>query len=78
MQKKPAEVWLEISRNAKTYEEWEEAAFQLDVLLGNDLWYVWGYKRDKNSMAIDTPAGARILPQSTTTTDSSTNVSNRL
>jgi TAG lipase/lysophosphatidylethanolamine acyltransferase len=36
--KKPAEVWFEILRNATTYEEWEEAAFQLDVLLGNDLW----------------------------------------
>ena len=36
--KKPVEVWFEILRNAKTYEEWEEAAFQLDVLLGNDLW----------------------------------------
>jgi TAG lipase/lysophosphatidylethanolamine acyltransferase len=37
--KKPVEVWFEILRNAKSYEEWEEAAFQLDVLLGNDLWY---------------------------------------
>ncbi len=37
---KPVEVWFEIVRNAKSYEEWEEAAFQLDVLLGNDLWYV--------------------------------------
>ncbi|RFU36039.1 hypothetical protein B7463_g350, partial [Scytalidium lignicola] len=36
--KKPARVWLDILRDAKTYEEWEEAAFQLDVLLGNDLW----------------------------------------
>ncbi|KAE9376970.1 hypothetical protein N431DRAFT_331704 [Stipitochalara longipes BDJ] len=36
--KKPVEVWFEILRNAKSYEEWEEAAFQLDVLLGNDLW----------------------------------------
>jgi TAG lipase/lysophosphatidylethanolamine acyltransferase len=32
------EVWGEILRDATTYEEWEEAAFQLDVLLGNDLW----------------------------------------
>jgi hypothetical protein len=36
--KKPVEVWFDILRDAKTYEEWEEAAFQLDVLLGNDLW----------------------------------------
>jgi TAG lipase/lysophosphatidylethanolamine acyltransferase len=41
--KKPVEVWFEILRNAKSYEEWEEAAFQLDVLLGNDLWYVEMY-----------------------------------
>jgi len=33
------EIWFEILRNAKSYDEWEEAAFQLDVLLGNDLWY---------------------------------------
>jgi len=41
--KKPVEIWFEILRNAKAYEEWEEAAFQLDVLLGNDLWYVEMY-----------------------------------
>jgi TAG lipase/lysophosphatidylethanolamine acyltransferase len=37
--KSPVEVWFEILRGSKTYEEWEEAAFQLDTLLGNDLWY---------------------------------------
>jgi len=37
--KKPVELWFEILRDAKTYDEWEEAAFQIDVLLGNDLWY---------------------------------------
>lgn len=36
--KKPTDLWLNILRNAHTYEEWEEAALQLDVLLGNDLW----------------------------------------
>jgi TAG lipase/lysophosphatidylethanolamine acyltransferase len=36
----PSELWLEILRDAKTYEEWEEAAFQVDVLSGNDLWYI--------------------------------------
>ena len=36
--KQPASLWLDILQDAKTYEEWEEAAFQLDVLLGNDLW----------------------------------------
>jgi TAG lipase/lysophosphatidylethanolamine acyltransferase len=36
--KKPVEVWFEILRDARTYEEWEEAAFQIDTLLGLDLW----------------------------------------
>jgi TAG lipase/lysophosphatidylethanolamine acyltransferase len=36
--KKPAQLWFDILQDAKTYDEWEEAAFQLDVLLGNDLW----------------------------------------
>ncbi|RDL41982.1 Patatin-like phospholipase [Venustampulla echinocandica] len=36
--KKPTRLWFDILRDAKTYDEWEEAAFQLDVLLGNDLW----------------------------------------
>ncbi|TAQ88322.1 hypothetical protein B7494_g3345 [Chlorociboria aeruginascens] len=36
--KRPAQVWFEVLRDAKTYEEWEEAAFHLDALLGNDLW----------------------------------------
>lgn len=36
--KRPVELWSEIIRDAKTYEDWEEAAFQLDVLTGNDLW----------------------------------------
>lgn len=39
--KQPASLWIDILRDAKTYEEWEGAAFQLDVLLGNDLWYVY-------------------------------------
>jgi hypothetical protein len=38
--RKPVDVWFDILKNAQTYEEWEEAAFQLDVLLGNDLWSV--------------------------------------
>jgi TAG lipase/lysophosphatidylethanolamine acyltransferase len=38
--KKPVDFWYECLKNAQTYEEWEEAAFQLDVLLGNDLWSV--------------------------------------
>ena len=38
--RKPVDVWFDVLKNAQTYEEWEEAAFQLDVLLGNDLWSV--------------------------------------
>jgi hypothetical protein len=38
--KKPVDFWYEVLKNAQTYEQWEEAAFQLDVLLGNDLWSV--------------------------------------
>lgn len=36
--KRPAEIWLEVLKNANTYEGWEEAAFQLDLIIGNDLW----------------------------------------
>ncbi|TGO65275.1 hypothetical protein BCON_0003g00690 [Botryotinia convoluta] len=36
--KKPVRLWSDLLQDAHTYEEWEEAAFQLDVLLGNDLW----------------------------------------
>lgn len=38
--KKPVQLWSDLLQDAHTYEEWEEAAFQLDVLLGNDLWSV--------------------------------------
>ncbi|MCJ1231717.1 hypothetical protein MMC12_008396 [Toensbergia leucococca] len=36
--KKPQDVLLSRLDNAQTYEEWEDAAFQLDDLLGTDLW----------------------------------------
>jgi TAG lipase/lysophosphatidylethanolamine acyltransferase len=36
---KPVELWLDLLRNAQTFEEWEEAALHLDNLLGLDLWY---------------------------------------
>ncbi|KUI66476.1 hypothetical protein VM1G_01684 [Cytospora mali] len=36
--KAPAELWLDVLRNAESYEEWEEAALHLDNLLGLDLW----------------------------------------
>ncbi|KAK0387637.1 hypothetical protein NLU13_3882 [Sarocladium strictum] len=35
---KPVELWLDLLRNAQTFEEWEEAALHLDNLLGLDLW----------------------------------------
>lgn len=36
--KNPVKLWLELLRNAETFEEWEEAALHLDNLLGLDLW----------------------------------------
>ena len=37
-QKTPRELWLDRLAEAKTYEEYEDAALQLDAVLGNDLW----------------------------------------
>jgi TAG lipase/lysophosphatidylethanolamine acyltransferase len=34
---------LETLENARVFEEWEASAFQLDEVLGYDLWY--GYLR---------------------------------
>ncbi|KAH7329032.1 hypothetical protein B0I35DRAFT_345793 [Stachybotrys elegans] len=36
--KNPVDLWLELLRNAESFEEWEEAALHLDNLLGLDLW----------------------------------------
>ncbi|KAI9824839.1 MAG: hypothetical protein M1819_000791 [Sarea resinae] len=36
--KKPRDTLLETLGDARIYEEWEGAAFQLDELLGNDIW----------------------------------------
>ncbi|KAL2756298.1 hypothetical protein ACRALDRAFT_2042451 [Sodiomyces alcalophilus JCM 7366] len=36
--KSPVELWLDLLRNAETFEDWEEAALHLDNLLGLDLW----------------------------------------
>ena len=38
--KHPVDLWLELLRNAESFEEWEEAAFHLDSLLGLDIWCV--------------------------------------
>ncbi|KAG6012919.1 hypothetical protein E4U54_007224 [Claviceps lovelessii] len=34
----PVDLWLDLLRNAETYEDWEEASLHLDNLLGLDLW----------------------------------------
>ncbi|KID77034.1 uncharacterized protein G6M90_00g101460 [Metarhizium brunneum] len=34
----PVDLWLELLRNAESFEDWEEAALHLDSLLGLDLW----------------------------------------
>jgi len=73
--RKPVEVWFDILRDAKVYEEWEEAAYQLDVLLGNDLWYM--EPRLLSMMDADARLGARTLPPSITITVSSMNVSSQ-
>jgi TAG lipase/lysophosphatidylethanolamine acyltransferase len=36
--KSPREVLLESLRESRIFEEWEAAAFQLDEVLGYDLW----------------------------------------
>ncbi|OAQ72429.1 patatin-like serine hydrolase [Pochonia chlamydosporia 170] len=36
--KHPVDLWLELLRNAESFEDWEEAALHLDSLLGLDLW----------------------------------------
>ncbi|KAI9699102.1 MAG: hypothetical protein M1836_003291 [Candelina mexicana] len=36
--KKPRDLLVETLAEARNYEEWEGAAFQLDEVLGNDLW----------------------------------------
>ncbi|KZF26452.1 hypothetical protein L228DRAFT_257889 [Xylona heveae TC161] len=36
--KRPRDALLEVLADARVYEEWEGAAYQLDELLGNDLW----------------------------------------
>jgi hypothetical protein len=67
---------LEHSDQARVFEEWEAAAYQLDEVLGLDLWSASPLgmlacrERYSNSCA-----GARIPPQSTTITVSYTNAS---
>jgi hypothetical protein len=37
------DVLLDTIEKAKVYEEWEAAAFNLDEVVGYDLWYVLGF-----------------------------------
>jgi TAG lipase/lysophosphatidylethanolamine acyltransferase len=37
----PRDIYTRTLFNAHSYEEWEAAAFQLDEVLGNDLWYAY-------------------------------------
>ena len=37
--KNPRDALLEALAEAQSYEQWEEAAFQLDEFFGTDLWY---------------------------------------
>ena len=37
--KSTKDVLLEAIAEARIFEEWEAAAFQLDEVLGHDLWY---------------------------------------
>jgi hypothetical protein len=64
---------------AQTYEEWEEAAFELDELLSKDLWYVLTnviignrkkrLKEPMNRWLILSHTGVRILSVDTMTID---------
>lgn len=38
IKKKPREALLDTLAHAETYEEWEEASYQLDEVIGTDLW----------------------------------------
>src|ERR1700760_1388588 len=63
--KSPRDVLLENLQEARLFEEWEAAAFQLDELLGYDLWYgVFSFRRRRNTLVLTT-SGARLLQTNT-------------
>ena len=41
VRKSSRDVLLETLADARLFEEWEAAAFQLDEVLGHDLWYAF-------------------------------------
>jgi hypothetical protein len=69
---------LENLDEARLFEEWEESAYQLDEVLGLDLWYVSPLKLVMYNSDANLSAGARIQPPSTTITASYTNASKPL
>lgn len=42
MSRSPRDTLLHRLDTARTFEEWEDAAFQLDELMSTDLWFVQG------------------------------------
>lgn len=42
--KAPRERLIKELAKAKSFEEWQNTAIKLDEVLGNDLWYVLGYR----------------------------------
>lgn len=76
--KSPRDRLFHTLANAQSYEEWEEAAFELDELLSKDLWYETGTSRphslpncDASKYHLTTPAGAKTPSADITITGSS-------
>lgn len=73
--KSPRDRLFHTLANAQSYEEWEEAAFELDELLSKDLWYETRTSQshsppncDASKYNLTTPVGAKILSADTTIT----------
>jgi len=59
------DIQLECLNTARYYEEWEAAAFALDELYGNDLWFALSvYDRWEHQLTIDL-SGAKTPLQNT-------------
>jgi len=59
--KSDKQLLLETSERARIYEEWEAAAYQLDTVLGNDIWRQNSVSRDYDYNLIYTRASQIIL-----------------